>query len=105
MESPTVGALVTVSTGGPPADGIVFDMPNARKVVVVVIDPQRGPVRRTVPREALGVRTTEGSHDRALRQLIRRTPPPGHRAARGGASAARGPAGHVRPATHRTSDH
>jgi hypothetical protein len=46
MEAPTAGALVKVSTGGPPADGIVFDIPSARKVVVVVIDPPRGPMRR-----------------------------------------------------------
>jgi hypothetical protein len=105
MDAPAVGELVTVSTGGPPVDGIVFDIPNARKVVVAVADAGRGPALRTVPPEALSVRTTEGSHDPALRRLIRRTPPPTHRAARGGPSSPRGRAGHVRPATHRTSDH
>jgi hypothetical protein len=105
MDSPAVGELVKVSTGGPSADGIVFDVPSARKVVVAVIDPERGPVLRTVAPETLNVRTAEGSHDRGLRQLIRRTPVPARRAARDGSSARRGRAGHARAATHRTSDH
>ena len=105
MDLPAVGELVKVSTGGPAADGIVFEIPSARKVVVVVADPRRGPVLRTVPPEALSARATEGSHDPALRRLVRRTPAPNHRAARGGESAPRERAGHVRPATHRTSDH
>lgn len=105
MDPPAVGELVNVSTGGPPADGIVFEIPSARKVVVAVADPRRGAVLRTVAPEALTLRTTEGSHDPALRRLIRRTPPPIHRAARGGPSSPRGRAGHSRPATHRTSDH
>jgi hypothetical protein len=49
MESAAAGELVKVSTGGPPADGIVFDLPSARKVVVAVSDRARGPVLRTVP--------------------------------------------------------
>jgi hypothetical protein len=105
MESPAVGDLVTVSTAGAPADGIVFDTPSAQKVVVAVVDPRRGPVFRTVRPEMLSVRTTEGGHDVALRQLIRRTPPPAQRSIRDGPSAGRGRAGHTRGATHRTSDH
>jgi hypothetical protein len=105
MDAPAVGELVTVSTGGPPADGIVFEIPSARKVVVVVADPRRGPALRTVPPEALSARDSEGSHDPALRRLIRRTPSPSHHPARNGASGPRGRGGHTRPATHRTSDH
>jgi hypothetical protein len=81
MASPGVGDLAKVSTGGPAADGIVFDTPSAQKVVVAVVDPRRGPVFRTVRPETLSLRTAEGSRDVALRQLIRRTPPPGQRAA------------------------
>jgi hypothetical protein len=105
MESVAVGDLVKVSTGGPPADGIVFDTPSAQKVVVALVDPRRGPVFRTVGPGTLSVRTTEGGHDIALRQLIRRTPPPAQRAVRDGPSGGRGRAGHTRGATHRTSDH
>jgi hypothetical protein len=105
MESPAVGDLVTVSNGGPAADGIVFDTPSAQKVVVAVVDPRRGPVFRTVRPDTLSARATEGDHDVALRQLIRRTPPPAHRAVRDGPSGGRGRAGHTRGATHRTSDH
>jgi hypothetical protein len=105
MESPAVGDLVKVSTGGPPADGIVFDTPSAQKVVVAVVDPRRGPVFRTVRPETLSVREAEGGQDVALRQLIRRTPPPGQRTVRDGPGGGRGRAGHTRGATHRTSDH
>ena len=63
MDAPAVGELVTVSTGGPPADGIVFEIPSARKVVVAVADPQRGPALRTVPPEALSARESAGRHD------------------------------------------
>ena len=106
MESTTTtGDLVKVAAGGPPVDGIVFDTPSAKKVVVAVTDPGRGPVFRTVHPETLSERTTESADDRALRSLIRRTPPPVHRAARDGSGAGRGRAGHMRAATHRTSDH
>ena len=105
MEPPAVGELVKVTTGGPPVDGIVFDTPSAKKVVVVILDRGRGPVFRTVRPDMLSTRTTESSDDRALRLLMRRTPPPTHRAARDGSHAGRGRAGHTRAATHRTSDH
>jgi hypothetical protein len=105
MESPAVGDLVKVSTGGPAADGIVFDIPSAQKVVVAVVDPRRGPVLRTVRPDTLSERTTEGGHDVALRQLIRRTPLPGQRTVRDGPGGGRGRAGHTRGAAHRTSDH
>ena len=105
MDSTAVGDLVAVTTDGPSVDGIVFDVPSAHKVVVAMFDPKRGPVFRTVDPETLSVRTTESTHDRALRMLIRRTPRPGPRAARDGSGAGRGRAGHTRGAAHRTSDH
>jgi len=105
MESIAVGELVKVATGGPPVDGIVFDTPSAKKVVVVVVDPGRGPVFRTVHPETLSTRTAESSDDRAMRMLIRRTPQPAHREARDSSRAGRGRAGHTRGASHRTSDH
>ena len=103
MESSAVGELVKVATGGPEIDGIIFDTPSATKVVVAVIDPGRGPVFRTVHPDALSERAEEGPHDKALRLLIRRTPPPARGAARGGTGAGRGRAGHTRAATHRTT--
>jgi hypothetical protein len=103
MATPGEGELVKVDTGGPEVDGIVFDTPSATKVVVAVVDPGRGPVFRTVHPDALSERAAEGAHDRALRQLIRRTPPPVHGAARGGSGSGRGRAGHTRAATHRTT--
>jgi hypothetical protein len=103
MESTAVGKLVKVATGGPEVDGIVFDVPSATKVVVAVVDPGRGPVFRTVPAATVSERTEEGAHDKALRLLIRRTPPPVHGAAREGSGAGRGRAGHTRAATHRTT--
>jgi len=101
VDSATAGELVTVDTGGPQLDGIVFDTPSATKVVVALLDPSRGPVFRTVHPESLSAREAEGAGDKALRLLIRRTPPPVHGGARGGPSGARGHAGHTRPATHR----
>lgn len=50
------------------------------------------------------MRTTESTHDRALRLLIRRTLRPTHRAARDGSGTVRGRAGHAHAATHRTGD-
>jgi len=49
--------------------------------------PRPGPVFRTLAWEALTERTEEGPNDRALRLLVRRTPPPVRGAARGGAGA------------------
>ena len=100
-----VGELVKVATAGPLVDGIVFDTPSAAKVVVAVIDPGRGPVFRTVHPQTLSERESESVVDRSLRQLIRRTPPPTGRAARGGSAARGGHTGHTRGAVHRTSDH
>jgi hypothetical protein len=84
-------------------DGIVFDTPSAQKVVVAVVDPQRGPVFRTVHPRTLSERDEAGVHDLALRGLIRRTPS----TARGGPSGAKGSVqgrrGHSRSAMHRTT--
>lgn len=102
MESLSAGELVKVAGGGQ-LDGIVFDTPSKSKVVVAVVDPGRGPVFRTVHPTTLSERTEEGPDDRALRLLIRRTPPPVRGAGRGGANAGRGRAGHGRAAPHRTT--
>ena len=104
METRDVGERVKVATGGPEVDGLVFDTPSAHKVVVAIVDPSRGPVFRTVAPEALSDRAEDGPHDKALRLLIKRTPPPVHGGARGGTGGVRGRSGHNRPATHRTAD-
>lgn len=103
MESTTAGDLVKVATGGPELDGIVFDVPSHNKVVVAIIDRERGPVLRTVNVSTLSERTEEGSDDPALRLLIRRTPQPVHSAARGGGGTGQGRSAHTRAATHRTT--
>jgi hypothetical protein len=104
MEPTTaVGGLVNVSDGGPVLDGIVFDTPSRSKIVVAVVDPGRGPVFRTVHPRTLKERTEEGPDDRALRLLIRRTPPPARGTSGGGAVAGRGRPGHVRGAMHRAT--
>lgn len=101
MDEIAAGWLVRVADGGPELDGIVFDTPSRSKVVVAVRDPGRGPMFRTVTPDALTERTDEGPDDEALRLLIRRTPPPVHTRARGGAAAGRGRSGHAGPAMHR----
>ncbi len=103
MESTSTGALVTVAGDGPKLDGIVFDTPSRTKVVVAVVVPGRGPSFRTVHPETLSEREAEGPGDRALRQLMRRTPPPSKAGVTGGGAAARGRAGHGRAAMHRTT--
>jgi hypothetical protein len=105
MATTAEGDLVNVTTDREPVEGIVFETPSAKKVVVVVADPTRGPVFRTVHPKALSARATESADDRALRLLIRRTPRPDHRPGCVGSSAGFGRAGHSRGATHRTSDH
>jgi hypothetical protein len=97
------GDLVRVATGGPELDGIVFDTPSSSKVVVAVVDSRRGPVFRTFHPKTVAERTDEGPQDRALRLLIRRTPPPVHDAGRGGGRGGRGRPGHPRVASHRTT--
>ncbi|HST56008.1 MAG TPA: hypothetical protein VLJ42_08960 [Solirubrobacteraceae bacterium] len=101
MESTSTGELVSVDSGSAKLDGIVFDTPSKTKAVVAVVDPNRGPVLRTVPLNTLTERTQDGSGDQALRMLIRRTPSPVGGAARGGAAAGRGSPGHTRGTMHR----
>ena len=103
MDSPSVNDLVKVASGGPELDGIVFDTPSRTKVVVAVVTPDHGPAFRTVHPDTLSERADEGPDDRALRQLMRRTPPPVRGAARGGAGTGRGRPGHSRAAMHRTT--
>jgi hypothetical protein len=71
--------------------------------VIAVVDAARGPNMRTVHPDTLSARTAEGPSDAALRRLARRTPPPVHGAARGGAGVGHGRSGHTRGATHRTT--
>jgi hypothetical protein len=103
MEPTSTGALVTVAGDGPKLDGIVFDTPSRTKAVVAVVDAARGPIFRTVHPDTLSERSEEGADDRALRLLIRRTPPPARGAARDGAGVGRGRAGHARGTMHRTT--
>jgi len=103
MEPISTGELVKVAGGGPELDGIVFDLPSRSKVVVAVVDPSRGPVFRTVHPKLVSERSEEGSADRALRFLIRRTPAPARGAAGGGAAMGRESAGHARGTMHRTA--
>lgn len=103
MEQRSAGELVKVAVGGPELDGIVFDRPSRSKVVVAVVMPGRGAVFRTFHPKTLTERTEEGPNDRALRLLLRRTPPPLRGAAGGGVAAGRGSPGHARGAMHRTT--
>jgi hypothetical protein len=103
MESTTTGDLVKVTGGSPDLDGIVFDTPSRTKVVVAVVDPSRGPMFRTVHPRTLTERTEEGPHDRALRLLVRRTPPPARGTSSGKQNAGRDNPGHTRGAMHRTT--
>ena len=103
MESIGAGDLVRLAGGGPALDGIVFDTPSHAKVTVAVMDAHRGPVFRTVHPDVLSERSEEGPDDRALRLLLRRTPPPGRSEARGAGRGGRGRAGYTRSATHRST--
>jgi hypothetical protein len=103
MESIDAGAIVKVADNGTERDGIVFDMPSAKKVVVAVVDRRRGPVFLTVHPRTLAERLEEGADDPALRRLLRRTPPPVHGGGRGGADARQGRTGFTRTAAHRTT--
>ena len=94
---------MTVAVSGPKLDGIVFDWLSRSKVVVAIVDPNRGPVFRTVHPDTLSERAQEGPADRALRALIRRTPSPGRGTDRDGAGAGRGRPGHARGTMHRTT--
>ena len=101
MDPAPSGELVKVATGGPVLDGIVFDVPSKTKVVVAVVDADRGPVLRTFSPDALSERTEEGPDDKALHALLRRTPSPARGGTRGGVTGGRARPGHARGASHR----
>jgi hypothetical protein len=103
MELIQTGDLVKVATRGPQLDGIAFDVPSSSKVVVAVMDRERGPVLRSVDRAAVTERTEAGPDDAQLQLLIRRTPAVHRGAGRGGGGVGRGRAGHHRGAPHRTT--
>src|SRR5436305_14659045 len=103
METPSVGGLVKVADGGRALDGIVFDTPSKSKAVVAVVQAGRGPVLRTVPATSLTERTEDSPDDRALRLLIRRTPPPAQGASPVGSKAGQAHSGHSRSTAHRTT--
>jgi hypothetical protein len=103
MDSTREGDIVTVASGGPKVDGVVFDAPSRSKVVVAVMDPKRGPVFRTVHPDALSERADAGAHDHALRLLVRKTPPPARGGSRGGGRGGQGPAGFTRSTAHRST--
>jgi hypothetical protein len=99
MELAKPGDLVKVVDGSAEVDGLVFDTPSSSNVAVV--DPTRGPVFRTVNQSALKERTEEGPGDRALRLLVRRTPPATHDAARGATRSGQRRSGFQRGSAHR----
>jgi hypothetical protein len=103
MEPMSAGDTVKVTTGGRSIDGIVVDVLPHSKVVVAVRDPVRGPVLRTVNRNALAERTEAGPDDRALQLLIRRTPAPTRGGRPGGTGTGPGRGAHTRAAPHRTT--
>lgn len=103
MEPFLAGQLVTVSTGGPVIDGIVVDHPSSHKVVVALVDAQRGPVFKTLAPESLTEREEEGATDPVLQQLIRRTPGTTRGGARSGGGAVQGNRGFQRSSSHRTT--
>lgn len=103
MEPLEVNQLVKVSTGGPAVDGIVVDLPSSHKVVVALVDPQRGPVFKTFAPEDLSEREDAGPSDPALQALIRRNPGTTRGGAGGGGGAVRGSRGHAPTASHRTT--
>jgi len=101
MEIATIGDRVTVAGSGPVLDGIVFDTPSRTKAVVAVVDPNRGPLLRTVNPKILTPRPEAGPDDHALELLLRRTPPPIHGSARGAGGSGVGRSGFKRGAAHR----
>jgi hypothetical protein len=103
MTSLREGELVTVAGERSSRDGIVFHVPSASKVIVAVPDRERGAVLRSFHPRTLTERTSEGTHDEALRRLIRRTPPMGAGGPRAAGASGRAAAGHARTAAHRTT--
>lgn len=98
-----MGDLVKVTTRGPVLDGIAFDVSGSAKVVVAIMDRERGPVLRSVDRSAVTPRTDAAPDDAQLQLLIRRTPSTGHGTGHGGGGVGPGRGGHQRAAGHRTT--
>lgn len=92
-----------VAIGRREIDGIVFDVPGGTRVIVALVDRERGPVMRTVELKDLIERTEAGPDDRALQMAIRRTPGGVRSAARAGSGPGQARAGHKRAAMHRTT--
>jgi hypothetical protein len=103
MEKTVAGDLVKVAVGRRETDGIVFDVPGGTKVIVALVDRERGPVMRTVELKDLTERTEAGPDDRALQMMIRRTPGGVRGTARAGSGPGQARAGHKRAAMHRTT--
>jgi hypothetical protein len=104
MTQPAAGDLVKVSTGGPELDGIVFEAAaGGAKLIVAIVDRERGPVMRSVDADTVAERTEAAPADKALQALIRRTPHTSRGSGRGGSGVGGGQAGHKRAAMHRTT--
>jgi hypothetical protein len=103
MNAAEPGDLVKVADGTAELDGLVFDRPSSSKVIVAVVDPTRGPVFRTVNPNLLTEREQEGPNDRALRLLVRRTPPPANAVAPGATRGGQRRAGFTRGTAHRAT--
>lgn len=103
MDAAGPGDLVTVADGSTKLDGLVFDRPSNSKVIVAVVDPTRGPVFRTVNPSTLTEREQESPSDRALRLLVRRTPPPPNAVGRGATRGGQRREGFTRGAAHRAT--
>jgi hypothetical protein len=103
MDKIEAGDRVKVALGRREVEGIVFDATGGAKVVVAIVDRERGPVMRTVELSALTARDEDGADDRALRMLIRRTPGGTRGAATSGSGSGQARAGHRRASMHRTT--
>jgi len=100
----SIGDRVTVSEERYALEGIVFAFPNRHKAIVAVVDRDRGPALRTVPRDTLAARDKDADTDAALRLLIRRSAA-GQRGggATGGGGGGGGRPGHTRGTAHRAT--
>jgi len=103
MDTTSTGDLVKVATPGPLLDGIVFEAAGSAKVMVAVMDRDRGPVLRSVERSALTERTEAGPDDAQLQLLIRRTPHGARGGGNLGGGVGPGRSGAKRAAMHRTT--
>jgi hypothetical protein len=103
MDTTSPGELVTIVGGGRPVEGIVFAGAARDRVIVAVVDHVRGPGFRAVTLAELEERTEPGAGDKALQQLIRRTPVPAGHAASSAAGVRNRGAAHNRAPAHRAT--